>query len=67
MNKISIIDKFHTIKIGKEPVVLVPFKLWQKLEDYIENAEALSSKKYLNRIEKARKDIAENKVVYPFR
>lgn len=67
MNTVSIIEKPKTIKIGKQPVVLVPLKLWQKLEDYLEDQEALSSKKYLRRIQKARKDISNGKIIFPFR
>ncbi len=67
MNKVSVIEKPQTIQIGKEPVVLVPFKLWQKMEDYFEDKEASSSNKYLRRIQKARKDIAKRKFVFPFR
>ena len=63
MNTVSIIEKSKTIKIGKEPVVLVPLKLWQKLEDYLEDQEALSSKKYLSRIQKARKDISGGRII----
>ena len=67
MNKISVIEKYKTIQIGKEPVVLVPFRLWQKMEDYFEDREALSSKNYLRRIQKARQDITKRKLVFPFR
>lgn len=67
MSKISVIEKSKTIRIGKEPVVLVPFHLWQKMEDYFEDREALSSKRYLRRIQKARKDIIRRKLVFPFR
>ncbi|MEK7575602.1 MAG: hypothetical protein AAB491_00735 [Patescibacteria group bacterium] len=67
MNKISIIEKSKIIKIDKDPVVLVPLKIWKKMEDYIENQEALSSKKYLQKIKQARKDILKGKLIYPFR
>ncbi len=67
MNKISIIEKSKIIKIDKNPVVLVPLKIWKKMEDYIENQEALSSRKYLQKIKQARKDILKDKLIYPFR
>ena len=67
MNKISIIEKSKIIKIDKDPVVLVPLKIWKKMDDYIENQEALSSKKYLQKIKQARKDILKGKLIYPFR
>lgn len=66
MNKVSIIEKSKIIKIDKNPVVLVPLKIWKKMEDYIENQEALSSKKYLQKIKQARKDILRGKLIYPF-
>lgn len=66
MSRISIIEKSKIIKIDKNPVVLVPLKIWKKMEDYIENQEALSSKKYLQKIKQARKDILRDKLIYPF-
>lgn len=70
MNKISIIEKFKTIQIGKEPMVLLPLELWQKfgnyLDNYLEDQEALSSKKFLRRIKQARKDIKVKKLIHPF-
>ena len=67
MNEVSIIDKSKVIKIGKEPVVLVPLSLWRKIEDSLENRDALSSQKFLRRIRQARKQAASGKLLYPFR
>lgn len=66
-SKISLIEKSVTIRIGKEPVVLVPLKVWRKFEDYLEDQEALASQKFLRRIRKSRRDAARGKLVYPFR
>ncbi len=59
--------KSQTLKIGKEPLVLVPLSLWRKVEDVLEDQEALASTRYVRRIRKARRDIAAGKAVYPFR
>jgi PHD/YefM family antitoxin component YafN of YafNO toxin-antitoxin module len=62
-----LLAKSQTIKIGREPLVLVPLSLWRKVEDVLEDQEALASKRYLRRIRQARKDIAAGKAVHPFR
>ena len=67
MNKVSIIEKSATIRVGKEPMVLVPLKLWRKMESYLEDQEALASPKFLRRIRKGRKDAACGKLIHPFR
>ncbi len=59
---ISTTEKFPIIKINKEPMILLPLNLWQKFEDYLENQEALSSKKFIRHIEKARQEIKEKKL-----
>ncbi len=66
MNKISIIEKSKVMRVGKEPVVLVPLKLWQKMEDALEDQEAASSKRYVSKIQRSRNDVAKNKIIYPF-
>ena len=67
MNRISIVEKSATIRVGKEPVVIVPLRLWKQFEDYLEDQEALASKKFLRKIRKGRRDAARGKLVYPFR
>jgi PHD/YefM family antitoxin component YafN of YafNO toxin-antitoxin module len=67
VGNVTLLAKSQTIKIGKEPLVLVPLSLWRKVEDVLEDQEALASKRYLRRIRQARKDIAAGKAVYPFR
>jgi len=67
MTKIAIIEKAATIRVDKEPVVIVPLRLWKQFEDYLEDQEALASKKFLRKIAKGRKDAARGKLVYPFR
>jgi len=57
----------QAIRIGSEPVVVVPLSLWRKIEDLLEDHEALKSKRYLRGIAKARQDIAAGKIIYPFR
>jgi PHD/YefM family antitoxin component YafN of YafNO toxin-antitoxin module len=58
--------KPRTIKLGKEPLVIVPLSLWRKFEDYLEDQEALASPRYLRRIQKARADLSAGKTLYPF-
>lgn len=67
LNTVPVIGKSQTLKIGKEPVVLVPLKLWRKIEDCLEDQEALASEAFRRRIRKARRDVARGKIVYPFR
>jgi PHD/YefM family antitoxin component YafN of YafNO toxin-antitoxin module len=59
--------KLQTVKIGKEPLVLVPLSMWRRVEDILEDQEALASARYVRRIRTARRDIAAGKSVYPFR
>ena len=67
MNRVTIVEKSAAIRIGKEPVVVVPLKLWRQIEDYLEDQEALASPKFLRRIRKGRKDAASGKLIHPFR
>jgi PHD/YefM family antitoxin component YafN of YafNO toxin-antitoxin module len=66
MRVIDILGKSRTIKVGKEPVVLVPLSLWRKAEDFLEDQEALASKPYLRRVRNARADVAAGRVLLPF-
>jgi len=66
-SRIFVIDKSKTVRVGKQPMVLVPLKLWRKMEDYLEDQEALASKNFLRRIRRGRTDAAGGKVVHPFR
>ena len=56
----------QTIKMGKEPLVLVPLSLWRKAEDFLEDQEALASNGYQRRIRRARTDAAAGKTLHPF-
>jgi len=67
MGNVTVLAKSQTIKIGKEPLVLVPLSLWRKVEDLLEDQEALASSRYVRRIREARRDVAAGKAVYPFR
>ena len=65
--RVFLIDKSKTVRVGNQPMVLVPLDLWRKMEDYLEDQEALASPKYLRRIRKARAEAAQGKVVSPWR
>ena len=67
MNRISIVEKSATLRVDKEPVVIVPLRLWKQFEDFLEDQEALASKKFLRKVAKGRKNAASGKLVYPFR
>jgi hypothetical protein len=66
MAKSLALRSLETVRIGREPVVVVPLKLWQEIEGCLETQEALRAKRFLRRIQKARKDIAMGKAIYPF-
>ena len=65
MNKVAIVEQSMTLRVGKEPVVIVPLKLWQELQDRLEDREALASKKFLRRIRQGRKAAAGGKLIRP--
>ncbi len=67
MGRVTILKQTATIRIGKEPVVLVPLKLWRQMEDYLEDREALASKRFVRRIAKSRREAAAGRLIYPFR
>ena len=66
MNIVSRVRKSLTLKISDQPVVLVPLKLWRKIEEFLEDREALASKTFQRRIRKARQDVARGKIIRPF-
>ena len=65
MEQITLVAGSQEIKI-REPRVLVPLSLWRKAEELLEDQEALASKRYLRRVERAREDIRSRKLVRPF-
>jgi PHD/YefM family antitoxin component YafN of YafNO toxin-antitoxin module len=65
--RIYLLDESKAGRIGKQPMILVPLKEWQKMQDFLEDQEALASKNFLRRISKGRKDAARGKLIFPFR
>ena len=65
MDQVTVVAGSRQLKV-REPVVLVPLSLWRKAEDLLEDQEALASKRYLRRIERAREEIRSGKLVRPF-
>ncbi len=60
------IDKLsERIIVKKEPSVLLPFSLWEEIQDKLEDFEAFSSVGYGKKMERAKKEIKEGKVA-PF-
>jgi hypothetical protein len=43
-------------KIGKKSMVVLPLKIWQEIEEYIEDVEAAQSKHLAKRIKQARSE-----------
>lgn len=50
-------------KIGREPVVVLPLKQWERIADALEDLEALSSQNFRKSIVRARKEAASGHVV----
>ena len=67
MSDLTVLAKSQTLRVGREPLVLVPLSLWRKVEDLIEDQEALASPRFRRRVRKARADVAAGKVIRPFR
>ena len=65
MEQITLLADSQEIKFT-EPMVLVPLSVWRKAEELLEDHEALASKRYLRRVERARADVRAKKWVRPF-
>lgn len=52
-------------KIGRQSVVVVPLKEWERITETLEDHEALSSQRYLKSIARARAEVKRGEVV-PF-
>jgi len=67
MPKTAGLRKGATVTIlGREPMVVIPLSLWRRVEDLLENHEALASRRFLRRVQKARSDAAQGRLVRPF-
>ena len=56
MTNKTLLGKVNTQKIGEKPVVILPIKLWQVIEDKLEELEMFNSKSFRRKIAKARKE-----------
>ena len=65
MEQITLLADSQEIKF-REPLVLVPLSVWRRAEELLEDQEALASKRYLRRVERARDGIRSKKLVRPF-
>ena len=64
MSRITI--KFQSTKLDhKKPVVLVPVETWHKVEDLLEDIEAMQSKTLRHRVKTARQEFVLGKTI-PF-
>lgn len=52
----TLIEKVKPQKIGKAPVVVLPFKLWQEIENRLEELEMAASLSFRKKIAKARSE-----------
>ena len=67
MSKAAQLRKKGTITINsREPMVIVPLSVWRRAEELLEDQQALASQNYRRKIQKARTDAAEGKLVRPF-
>ena len=48
------VKRMEIKKMGKNPVVVLPLKVWQEIEDYLEDWEMGQSKQLASKIKKAR-------------
>jgi sensor domain CHASE-containing protein len=55
MTKITFFQS-QRVKIGKEPVVILPIKKWREIENALEDLEMYSSENLRRSIAKARKE-----------
>lgn len=53
----------NIIKIGKEPMVILPLTEWKKVEGMIEDAEMYSSENFRKNIEKARREVDKGQIL----
>ena len=63
MIKTLSLQKVNFAKISKEPMVILPLRLWESIEEKMENLEVNNSKKLKKAITKSRKEIKKGKVV----
>lgn len=67
VSKTGQLRKKETITISsREPIVIVPLSVWRRAEEFLEDQEALASRRYRGRIRKARIDAAAGKRIRPF-
>lgn len=52
----ELLNKIKTHKIGNTPMVVLPLKIWEEIEDKLENLEILKSKKLKKKISNARSE-----------
>jgi len=51
---VKIIEKESLIRIGKEPVVILPLDKWEKIREYLEEVE--ERERFINAFEESRKE-----------
>lgn len=56
MTILTLLSKTKTQKIGKEPVVVLPLSVWEKIAEYLEDAEMAKSQSLKKKIFKARSE-----------
>lgn len=50
----------------REPMVVVPLSVWRKVEELLEDQEALSSPRFRERVRRARADVVKGRTIRPF-
>ena len=56
MTTAKILEKIKPQKIGKTPVVVLPFKIWRDIENQLEELAMIHSKTLRRKIAKARSE-----------
>lgn len=59
----TIASKTARVRFKNEPAVLVPLKEWHKIEESLEDFEALSSSAYLKKIKRARQEVQRGQFI----
>lgn len=56
MTTAKLLEQGKRQKIGKKPMVVLPLKIWEEIEDRLEDLEAKESKQFVKKILKARSE-----------
>ena len=58
----AVLKKLEQVKIGKQPVVIVPLNQWREMEAKLEEFEMMRSEKYRRSIAEARNHVRQGRL-----